>query len=35
MIDSLAFLSVDRVSDGMQYLRDNIPEYAGLDDLLN
>jgi len=36
MIYSLAFLPVDRVSDGMQHLRDNIPpEYAGLDDLLN
>ncbi|KAK2143243.1 hypothetical protein LSH36_860g00018 [Paralvinella palmiformis] len=35
VIDSLAFLPVDRVSDGMQHLRDNILEYTGLDDLLN
>ncbi|KAK2168885.1 hypothetical protein LSH36_13g02114 [Paralvinella palmiformis] len=35
MIDSFAFLPVDRVSDGMQHLRSNIPEYASLDDLLN
>ena len=35
MMDGLAFLPMDRVSDGMQFLRENIPDQPGLDDLLS
>ena len=34
MLDGLAFLPLHEVHDGMQYLKDNIPDVPGLDDLV-
>ena len=34
MLDGLAFLLVDQVEDGLRHVRDNMPDVAGLDDLL-
>jgi len=34
MLDGLAFLPLHEVYDGMQYLKDNIPDVPGLNDLV-